>query len=84
MNGHFETSGTYPLSTIPAEGYGSDPLTRSGKVVIKHVNGRHIKLDGEDYSLVEDRNEATKFADHSAASLVAGRLVNKARANAAT
>ena len=28
MNGRFETSGIFPLSVEPAEGYGSDPATR--------------------------------------------------------
>lgn len=79
MNAHFERNGTYPLSSVPAEGYGSDPLTRSGKVILSHINGRYIKLDGDGYMLVEERGEATKFDDHSSASLAAGRLVDRAR-----
>lgn len=81
MNGHFETNGIYPLSTQPAEGYGSDPLARGGKVIISHVNGKHLQLNDSEqgYTLVESREGATKFDDHSIASLEAAKLITKAR-----
>lgn len=75
MNAHFERNGIYPLSAVPAEGYGSDPITRSGKVILSHVNGKHVKLEPAGYSLVEDRTDATKFDDHSVASIAAGKLI---------
>lgn len=81
MNAHFERNGIYPLSTVPAEGYGSDPLTRSGKVILSHVNGKHVKLDGEGYVLVEDRKDATKFDDHALASTAAAKLIEAERAS---
>ena len=34
MNGHFQQDTLYPLSTEPAEGYGADPLTRTGEAII--------------------------------------------------
>ena len=82
MNGHFETSGIYPLSVTPAEGYGSDPLTRSGKQVLAHVNGKHVRIDDAaagTFTLV-DREEATKFDDINIASAGAFDLITKARA----
>ena len=81
MNGHFEQSGIYPLSTQPAEGYGTDPLTREGKVIISHINGKHLQLNDSEqgYTLVESRESATKFDDHSIASLEAAKLIAKAR-----
>lgn len=82
MNGHFETNGIYPLSTQPAEGYGSDPLVRGGKVIISHANGKHLQINDSEqgYTLVESREGATKFDDHSIANLEAGKLIAKARA----
>ena len=88
MNAHFETNGIYPLSTVPAEGYGSDPLTRSGDVILSHVNGKHVKLnndanvvvEGNGYVLVADRKDATKFENHSCASLAASKLIEEERA----
>lgn len=81
MNGHFETNGIYPLSTEPAEGYSGDPLERSGKVVITHTNRKFVKLNESEqgYEFVESRTDATKFADYSEASLVAAKLLEKAR-----
>lgn len=80
MNGHFETGGIYPLSTVPAEGYGSDPLSRSGKVILSHVNGKHVKFENDGFSLIDDREDASKFADHSAASIAAANLIEKIKA----
>jgi hypothetical protein len=63
MNGHFETSGIYPLSTIPVEGYGSSPAERTGKIVITHVNGKFIKVKPEGgHEFVEKAVEASLAA----------------------
>lgn len=81
MNGHFETNGIYPLSTQPAEGYGSDPTTRKGKVILGHVNGKFVKLDDTEagHTIVVNRAEATQFEDDTVASLEAAKLLTKAR-----
>ena len=81
MNGHFETSGIYPLSTEPAEGYNGDPLERSGKVVITHTNRKFVKLNesAQGYEFVESRTDATQFADYSEASLAATKMIETAR-----
>lgn len=83
MNGHYETNGLYPLSVAPAEGYGTDPLTRTGEQILSHVSGRHIRVDNTDtgeFTLVEDRKEATKFENHDEACASALALLNKAKA----
>lgn len=81
MNGHFETNGIYPLSTEPAEGYGTDPTTRSGKKILAHVNGKFVKLDDTEagYTIVVNRAEATQFEDDTVASLAATKLIQTAR-----
>lgn len=81
MNAHFERNGIYPLSTRPAEGYGSDPATRSGKVVITHTNHKFIKVTDDGYEFVADAKDATQFDDHAEASIKAGKLIEHARAN---
>ena len=83
MNGHFETSGIYPLSTQPAEGYGSDPTTRKGLKIIAHVNGKFVKLENTDtgFTLVSDRAEASTFEDDTVANLEAAKLLKIARDN---
>ena len=58
MNGRFETSGIFPLSVEPAEGYGSDPATRKGEVVITHTNRKFIKTVEGGHVFVADRSEA--------------------------
>lgn len=77
MNGRFETSGIYPLSVEPAEGYGSDPATRSGQVVITHTNRKFIKIVEGGHSFVEDRKDASRFDNYSRASLVAADLIEQ-------
>ena len=79
MNGKFETSGIYPLSTEPAEGYGVDPATRNGEVVITHTNRKFVKLTDDGHDFVEHRGDATRFPDHSAASLAAAKLIERVR-----
>ena len=82
MNGHFVTNGIYPLSVTPAEGYGSDPLTRTGKQILSHVNGKHVRVDDAEagtFTLVEDRKDATRFDDLNVASTSALDLITKAR-----
>lgn len=77
MNGRFETSGIYPLSVEPAEGYGSDPATRSGQVVITHTNRKFIKVVEGGHVFVEDRKDASRFDNYSRASLVAADLIEQ-------
>lgn len=80
MNAHFERNGIYPLSTRPLEGYGSDPLTRTGKVVITHTNHKFIKVTDDGYVFVAEAKDATQFGDHSEASLAAANLIKQAEA----
>ena len=80
MRGTPDVGGIYPLSTIPVEGYGSDPVERTGKVVITHTNGKFIKLNEGGHAFVEDAYNATQFNDHSEASIAAARLLEKAAA----
>ena len=80
MNGHFETGGIYPLSTEPAEGYGSDPLTRTGKVILTNaLNGKFVVVTADGYEHTIVRADATKFDNHAEASLKAAKLVAEAR-----
>lgn len=81
MNGKFEQSGTYPLSTVPYEGYGVSSEERSGKVVICHVDGkRFIQVvdAAPGFLFVTDRIKATQFDDHATASLKAAELIKAA------
>jgi hypothetical protein len=77
MNGRFETSGIFPLSVEPAEGYGSDPLTRSGKIVITHTNRKFVKVVEGGHTFVEDRKDASRFDNYSKASLAAADLIEQ-------
>ena len=77
MNGRFETSGIFPLSVEPAEGYGSDPATRKGQVVITHTNRKFIKVVEGGHVFVAERSEASRFDDYSRASLVAADLIEQ-------
>ena len=77
MNGRFETSGIFPLSVEPAEGYGSDPATRKGEVVITHTNRKFIKIVEGGHTSVEDRKDASRFDNYSRASLVAADLIEQ-------
>ena len=43
MRGTPDVGGIFPLSVEPAEGYGVDPLIRSGEVVITHTNRKFIQ-----------------------------------------
>jgi len=80
MNAHFERNGIYPLSTRPAEGYGSDPATRTGKIVITHTNHKFIKVTDDGYEFVADAKDATQFDSHADASIKAGKLIAEAQA----
>lgn len=83
MNGHFQTDGIYPFSTEPAEGYGSDPLSRKGGTVITHIPSRQfVSIIPGGLKLVKDRGNATQFKDYSEASIKAGQLVEAERAAA--
>lgn len=77
MNGKFETSGIFPLSVEPAEGYGVDPITRSGKVVITHTNRKFIKVLNDGHQFVSDRSKATLFDNYTLASLAAADLIER-------
>ena len=71
------------MSVTPAEGYGTDPLTRTGKQIISHVNGKHVRIDNGvagTFTLV-DREAATRFDDINVASAAALDLITKVRAN---
>ena len=82
--GQIEINNTWPLSSEPAAGYGSDPATRNSEVILTNVlNGKHIKVTADGYEHVTDRAEATRFADHSVAALKAGELVSAAKAKQA-
>ena len=79
--GPIETNANYPLSSEPAEGYGGDPLTRTGKVILTNaLNGKHIRVTEGGYEHVADRKDATQFNDHSEAAVKAGQLVTAAKA----
>ena len=81
MNGHFQQDTLYPLSTEPAEGYGADPLTRTGEAIIVHAAARKfVSIIPGGLQLVSDRKDATRFKDYSAASIKAGKLKEAARA----
>jgi hypothetical protein len=80
MRGTPDVGGIFPLSTVPVEGYGSDPVERTGKVVITHVNGKFVKLNDGGHAFVENAIDATQFNDHSEASLAAANLLEKAAA----
>jgi len=72
------------LSVTPAEGYGSDPLTRTGKQILSHVNGKHVRIDDAEagtFTLVAERKDATRFDNLNVASADAYTLVTKAREN---
>lgn len=78
--GPIETNSNYPLSSEPAEGYGADPLTRTGKVILTNaLNGKHIRVTEDGYEHVTDRLEATQFNGHSEAALKAAELVTAAK-----
>ena len=77
MRGTPDVGGIFPLSVEPAEGYGSDPLTRSGEVVITHTNRKFIKLDKHGHTFVAGRSDATRFDNYSRASLVAADLIEQ-------
>ena len=48
--GPIETNANYPLSSEPAAGYGSDPATRNGEVILTNsLNGKHIKVTADGY-----------------------------------
>ena len=79
--GPIETNSNYPLSSEPAEGYGADPLSRTGKVILTNaLNGKHIRVTEDGYEHVADRKDATQFNDHSEAAVKAGQLVTAAKA----
>ena len=82
--GPIEANTNYPLSSEPAEGYGSDPVGRSGKVILTNaLNGKHIIVTEHGYSFTADRKEATKFDNHSEADIKAAELVSAAKAKQA-
>jgi hypothetical protein len=84
MNGNFETNGSWPFSSEPAEGYGSDPLTRKGEVVISHATSRKfVSIIPGGLKLVSDRSDATRFKNHADAAIKAGELLDAAREKAA-
>jgi len=81
--GPIETNANYPLSSEPAEGYGADPATRTGKVILTNaLNGRFIIVTADGFEHTNVRAEATKFDNHSDASIKAGALVTAAKAKA--
>ena len=80
MRGTSDVGGIYPLSTEPAEGYGTDPASRKGRVVITHTNGKFIRLTDNGHAFVEHRADASQFDDHAVASLAAGKLLDAERA----
>lgn len=82
MNGRFETSGIYPLSTIPLEGYGSEPGSRSGKIVLTHTNHKFVKVkDDGTHKFVEKAIDATQYDSHTEAALAAAKLLKRSAAN---
>ena len=83
MRGTPDVGGIYPLSTQPVEGYGSDPATRTGKIVIAHINGKFVKTTEDGYELVEEAHQGDQFNDHAEASFAAAKLIEKAQAKAA-
>ena len=78
--GEIEANKNYPLSSQPAEGYGSDPAERSGKVILSNtLNGKHIIVTEHGYSFTADRKEATQFDSFAEADLKAAELVSAAK-----
>ena len=81
--GPIETNTNYPLSTEPAEGYGTDPQTRSGKVILTNaLNRKFVIVTDGGHEHTSQRELATRFNDHSEASLKAAELVTAAKAKA--
>lgn len=79
--GPIEHSNTYPLSSQPAEGYGSDPAERSGNVILTNaLNGKHVRLTETGFEHVADRKDATQFGNHAEAALKAAELVANSKA----
>lgn len=80
--GPIEHNATYPLSSEPAEGYGTSPETRTGKVILTNAtNGKHVRLTEDGFEHVTDRLEATQFNGHSEAAIKAAELVAAAKAS---
>jgi predicted DNA-binding WGR domain protein len=77
MRGTPDVGGIFPLSVEPAEGYGVDPLTRSGKTVITHTNRKFIQVLDDGHRFVSDRKEATHFDNYAQASLTAANLIEQ-------
>ena len=78
MNGHFETSGTYPFSTSPAAGWGHPNPT--GEYIISYIpipgKAALLNEDKRGYALVETEF-ATRFPDVIEATRAAHALVTK-------
>ena len=82
--GPIESNTNYPLSSEPAEGYGSDPVGRNGKVILTNaLNGKHIIVTEGGYRFTADRKEATQFDSHAEAAVKAAELVAGAKAKQA-
>lgn len=77
MRGTPDVGGIFPLSVEPAEGYGVDPLTRSGKTVITHTNRKFIQVLDNGHRFVSDRSKATLFDNYTLASLAAADLIER-------
>lgn len=79
MNGNFETSGTYPFSASPANGWGHE--NPSGEYIVTYipVPGKAVLIDKDkpaDCVLV-DPASATRFPDAVAATRAAAVLTGR-------
>jgi len=82
--GEIQAGSTYPLSSEPAEGYGSNPVGRNGKVILTNaLNGKHIIVTEDGYRFTADRKAATQFDSHAEAAIKAAELVSAAKARQA-
>jgi len=82
--GEIQAGSTYPLSSEPAEGYGSDPVGRNGKVILTNaLNGKHVIVTEHGCNFTADRKEATQFDSHAEAAIKAAELVSATKAKQA-
>ena len=79
MNGNFETSGTYPFTASPANGWGHDNPTGEYIVTYIPIPGKAVLIDKDtpkDCVLVEPAS-ATRFPDAIAATRAAEVLTGR-------
>ena len=75
MRGNSDVDNLYPLSVVPAAGWGNDNPTGEYALAFVPRIGAFIK-EGEDdtYEIVTDSKEATRYATAADAAVAGGRL----------